>query len=364
MTSSKYYEQSYKEIALSWSLQDIYADLEIYTSLTAYQKALIRGILRPHSPKDIAQTLSLSESTVKKDLSECIYPAFRDLGIDFNRWYEINTQMEKKGYRLGFKAGLEAISKTYAINSLAILSELRPVMVESYLDLTCEARESIDSAKSYSDTWIRQGDSFFEANTSQIKHNDYLNAIQLYLKAAKAAPFSNMGKCLLKIARCFEHLKAFKDCVDICDLAYQFTEDLRARSEIDSMMGASHYYLMLETKSIDDLCTTLRFFDQATRKQPSISYYSWNCVESWILFCGDDLEAWGKYIFQIRWYLKKFKDIALDDDSEFLINEGVQYDITSYASDCLQHIKEKDFEVEIIEFFDKYFKKWNMKIEE
>jgi tetratricopeptide (TPR) repeat protein len=285
---------------LTWNLDALYADLSSIKTLelTDWEKTCLRGLLCGVHPQAIASKIFWTASALKTELSRRIYPYISTLVDEkVGSWHRVAQLVEKAGYKCPEVKILRQelfcldCSIEPQLNSKLIRFSAIVKLLETKLSKNKDLNSIESSALSKLELeQIDRGD-------RSLNRNDFLGAIESYREALITNPFPL--SILVKVARCYEELKFYKEALFICDFVLDSLERDR-----DLIYGDKNY-----SKS------TIYKFLAGLFHQVALSHYSADRVKTafeiyqrYLYFCPEDILALWKIV---ELFVSVFKDSAI-----------------------------------------------------
>ncbi len=280
--------EAFSQAIMDWDLDCLYRDLAYIKQnpLTEWERTCIRGLLSDHNPKAIASEIFWTASALRTELSRRLYPYISQL-VDEEKiaWNKISKLLAEAGYKY---PSLKVLKKDLLnLDFISNNSHDRNIPKASIIITSLEERlKTKIKLNTSSDlevtTIIKKGD-------ESSKQKDFSKAISFYQEALIINP--HMIGVLIKIARCYDKLKSYKNSLFICDFALARLEETKDQSFREKNEHKSQIYNFLAgvfqelvEQKLDEkyIFSAYLFYQKAVFFCPCDLVPTWNMVDFFI----------------------------------------------------------------------------------
>jgi tetratricopeptide (TPR) repeat protein len=285
----------FMEASYQWDLTSLYSAIEgiKLKKLTDWQKTSLRGLLCGYPPEAIAGKLYWTVGSLRVELSKHVYPYISAItGEEKIIWNRIGLLLADAGYKYPelkvierdlLKLELTSTHRQLAeeiqgnsfqrlpIGATKLLKEL-PVNPNREGSLSLGDRDRLKVAIDNGERAAKQGEN--------------LEALYRFQCAVKLDPTEPVF--WIKIARCYDKLGAYKDCLFVCDRALHILEKKQnvsandrnlLRTKIYNLLAGIFHELALTKPDIFYFKTAFTNYQLAAYFSPGDSLVAWNVLD-------------------------------------------------------------------------------------
>jgi hypothetical protein len=329
----------FAEAKLYWDLEYLYADIASIKrlELTEFEKKCLRGLLCRANPQAIASKICWKATALRTELSRRLYPYISTLVREEKiAWHNVAELLSKSGY----KYPCLKILKTDLFDLVSNQIPKNRVIRASTIIYTLENKSSISgSGNSTISSFDLSIENLIQLADKNAQQDEFCSAINLYYKALMID--ASLISALIKIARCYDRLKLYKDSFFICDLVLHLLEhdENCDRSQKQKRISQTYLFLAgvfheLAINTYQDYYVhmSLAFYGKSQFYYPHDILPAWNIVDLFISVFQQpaiNLEERTHYIHLAKLAYYNFKGTILNLESNFsLKQEAIVKDAT------------------------------------
>lgn len=352
------------EAKQSWYVETIHADL---CPIKAVLSPIKRGNITPweincicgfacgYSPEYIASKIGWAPSSMRTESSTKIYPLLSYL-FDEEKisWKKVPELFKRKWYKYPSLKILkkDLLNLEFVSNKINNKNNRRIPNASEIINLVEKllSENSISNTKSLDRSSTSKLENLIGQGDESSKQEKFSDAIYYYQEALIKRPYY-IG-LLIKIIRCYDRLKLYKDSFFLCDFALYRLEEIQYKSYLEQIqyksydeiqvqrnqiyvfLGGVFHELVLENlqdKSKDKyIDSALSFYQKAKYYLPNDAHSLWNIADLYISVfksCSVASKEYNYSFERVNSALDNFKSAASRPDSNLKLNREIIADI-------------------------------------